>query len=124
LTHLTPDKRAGAQLENTCSYYELVLFKNCYGLSILPERADVKVILLGVTLEITGVALLLDALIFNRPMSCAQGEAGEQPLEDLTCTFHVLEPENLAVISAAPLLPGLRLTLAPLFLRDLATRFS
>ena len=75
----------------------------------------------GVTLAITGVALLLLALIFKRPKSLVDGDAGLPALQDLTCTFQHLPEWKLAVKSAAPLLPGLNLTLAPRPLKRRAT---
>ena len=68
---------------------------------------------LGVTLATTGVALLLEALIFRRPISLDDGDAGELPLDDLTCTFHFLVGVKDTLKSAAPLLPGLTFYRSP-----------
>ncbi len=72
----------------------------------------------------TGVALLLEALIFKRPISLDDGDAGELPLDDLTCTFHFLVGEKDTLKSAAPLLRGLTFTEDPFPRRDFATLCS
>lgn len=91
------------------------------GLRVLCERADLNSIPPGVTFATTGVAPDLVELCFSRPRSRALGWEGFPLLVALTWTFHFVPVLKVALISAAPLLPGLTSTFAPLDLKLRAT---
>ena len=94
-----------------------------YGFNFRLFLAEKYVILFFSTFAITGVAFDFVAELFNLPKSIEFGLLGVPTLEDLTWTFHVLFL-NFAVKSAAPLLPGLRVTLDPFDVKSLAINFS
>jgi len=73
------------------------------------------------TSAITGVAPDLVVLCLSLPRSLGLGEAGSPARVDLTCTLHFVPDGNSAFKSAAPLLPGLTSTVAPLPLNERAT---
>jgi hypothetical protein len=54
------------------------------GGNFLPDRAETHCIPLGVTFEITGVALVFVAPCFNLPTSLTEGDAGVPLREDFT----------------------------------------